>query len=65
MIASPQRPGVQPVHDPVFTAARGLSGRDVEAVLEGRLMVADGAVTTLDEAELHARVAERWPVING
>jgi len=25
--------------------------------------VADGAVITLDEAELHARVAERWPVI--
>ena len=65
MIASPRHPGVQPVHDPVFTAARGQSGRDVEAVLEGRLMEADGVVTTLDEAELHARVAERWPVING
>jgi hypothetical protein len=36
----------------------------VEAVLiEGLLVVADGAVTTLDEAELHAWVAERWPVI--
>jgi hypothetical protein len=26
-------------------------------------VVADGVVTTLDEAELPARVAERWPVI--
>jgi len=60
VIVSPRHPDMQPVYDPVFTAARGLSGRNVEAVLvEGRLVVAGGAVTTLDEPELHARVAER------
>ncbi len=64
VIANPQHLDMQPVYDPVFTAARGISGRDVTSVIvDGRLVVADGAVTTLDEQELRARLAERWPVI--
>jgi 5-methylthioadenosine/S-adenosylhomocysteine deaminase len=64
VIASPQHLDMQPVYDPVFTAARGISGRDVASVIvDGQLVVADGAVTTLDEQELRARLAERWPVI--
>jgi 5-methylthioadenosine/S-adenosylhomocysteine deaminase len=64
VIASPRHLDMQPVYDPVFTAARGITGRDVESVIvDGQLVVADGAVTTLDEQELRARLAERWPVI--
>lgn len=64
VIASPRHLDMQPVYDPVFTAARGLTGRDVETVVvDGRLVVEDGTVTSLDEQELRARLAERWPVI--
>jgi 5-methylthioadenosine/S-adenosylhomocysteine deaminase len=64
VIASPRHLDMQPVYDPVFTAARGISGRDVESVIvDGQLVVAGGVVTTLDEQELRARLAERWPVI--
>ncbi len=64
VIASPRHLDMQPVYDPVFTAARGLTGRDVETVVvDGRVVVEDGAVTSLDEQELRARLAERWPVI--
>jgi 5-methylthioadenosine/S-adenosylhomocysteine deaminase len=64
VIASPRHLDMQPVYDPVFTAARGLTGRDVETVVvDGRVVVEDGTVTSLDEQELRARLAERWPVI--
>lgn len=64
VIASPRHLDMQPVYDPVFTAARGLTGRDVETVVvDGRVVVEGGTVTSLDEQELRARLAERWPVI--
>lgn len=64
VLASPGHLDLQPVYDPVFTAARGITGRDVETVVvDGEVVVADGAMTTLDETELRARLAERWPVI--
>jgi 5-methylthioadenosine/S-adenosylhomocysteine deaminase len=53
---------VQPVYDPLFTAARGITGRDVDTVIvDGEIVVERGTLTTLDEPELRARLAERWP----
>lgn len=64
VIADPGHWDLQPVYDPMFTAARGLTGRDVEmVVVDGKTVVDGGVVLTVDEAELRARLAERWPVI--
>ncbi|HTW02396.1 MAG TPA: amidohydrolase [Streptosporangiaceae bacterium] len=64
VLASTRALDLQPVYDPVFTAARGITGRDVESVIvDGEVVVEHGALTTLDETELRARLAERWPVI--
>jgi 5-methylthioadenosine/S-adenosylhomocysteine deaminase len=64
VIASPRHLDLQPVYDPVFTAARGLTGRDVESVVvDGQVVVDGGTLVTVDEEELRARLAERWPVI--
>jgi 5-methylthioadenosine/S-adenosylhomocysteine deaminase len=66
VIANPSNWDLQPIYDPMFTAARGLTGRDVETVVvDGKIVVENGAVSTLDEEELRARVAERWPAIIG
>jgi 5-methylthioadenosine/S-adenosylhomocysteine deaminase len=64
VIASPAHLDLQPVYDPVFTAARGITGRDVESVIvDGQVVVERGALTTVDEPELRAGLARRWPVI--
>ena len=64
VIANPRHWDMQPVYDPMFTAARGVTGRDVETVIvDGQVVVEDGVVSTVDEAELRGRLAERWPVI--
>ena len=66
VIANPNNWDLQPIYDPMFTAARGLTGRDVETVVvDGQVVVADGVVSTVDEEELRARMAERWPAIIG
>jgi 5-methylthioadenosine/S-adenosylhomocysteine deaminase len=64
VLASPGHLDMQPVYDPAFTAARGITGRDVDSVIvDGEVVVERGALTTLDEPRLRARLAERWPVI--
>ena len=64
VIVNPRHWDMQPVYDPMFTAARGITGRDVETVVvDGRVVVEDGIVSTVDEADLRGRLAERWPVI--
>lgn len=64
VIANPGDWDLQPVYDPMFTASRGLTGRDVETVIvDGKVVVEGGVVSSVDEAELRARLAERWPVI--
>lgn len=66
ILAAPRHWDVQPVYDPMFTAARGLTGRDVESVVvDGDLVVEGGAMVHLDEERLRAQLAERWPVIMG
>ena len=55
---------LQPIYDPMFTAARGVTGRDVETVVvDGRVVVDGGVVSTVDESELRAQMLERWPAI--
>ena len=64
VIANPSNWDLQPIYDPLFTAARGLTGRDVQTVVvDGRVVVHGGVVSTVDEVELRARMAERWPAI--
>ena len=64
VVANPGDWDLQPVYDPMFTASRGLTGRDVETVIvDGKVVVEGGVVLSVDEAELRARLAERWPVI--
>ncbi|MGA3214974.1 MAG: amidohydrolase family protein [Acidimicrobiales bacterium] len=64
VIANPGNWDLQPVYDPMFTASRGLTGRDVETVVvDGEVVVEGGVVSTVDEAELRGRLAERWPEI--
>jgi len=64
VIANPRHWDMQPVYDPMFTAARGITGRDVETVVvDGNVVVENGVVSTVDEADLRGRLAERWPVI--
>ena len=64
VIAGQHHWDLQPAYDPMFTAARCLTGRDVETVVvDGEIVVDDGAVLSVDEAELRARLAERWPII--
>ena len=63
-LANPRHWDLQPVYDPAFTAARGITGRDVESVIvDGQLVVHQGTITTLDESALRARLAERLPAI--
>jgi 5-methylthioadenosine/S-adenosylhomocysteine deaminase len=66
VIANPGHWDMQPVYDAMFTASRGLTGRDVETVIvDGKVVVEGGVVTTVDEAELRAHLSERWPAIIG
>ncbi len=64
VIANPGNWDLQPVYDPMFTASRGLTGRDVETVVvDGEVVVEGGVVLKVDEAELRGRLADRWPEI--
>lgn len=64
VIAGTEHWDLQPLYDPMFTATRGITGRDVETVVvDGRVVVEGGRVTAVDEAELRARLSERWPEI--
>jgi 5-methylthioadenosine/S-adenosylhomocysteine deaminase len=64
VLVNPRHWDLQPIYDPVFTVARGITGRDVDSVIvDGQLVVSEGILVTVDEEELRARLAERWPVI--
>ena len=53
------RPPVQPSSDPPTMIVYGTSGRDVQTVLvDGRVVVRDGHVLTLDEYEVVTAAAE-------
>jgi 5-methylthioadenosine/S-adenosylhomocysteine deaminase len=55
---------LQPVYDPLFTAAGGLSGPDVESVIvDGRIVVKQRVLQTVDEEALRAELARRWPLV--
>jgi 5-methylthioadenosine/S-adenosylhomocysteine deaminase len=64
VLVNPRHWDVQPVYDPVFTVARGITGRDVESVIvDGQLVIQDQSFTTIDEDALRAELARRWPGI--
>jgi cytosine/adenosine deaminase-related metal-dependent hydrolase len=64
ILVNPDHWDMQPCYDPMFTVARGSTGRDVDSVIvDGRLVVRHGALLTVDEQELRARLAGRWPAI--
>lgn len=53
-----------PVYDPLFTAATVTVGRDVRSVIvDGRLVMRDRKILTVDMAALKARLARRHPDI--
>jgi 5-methylthioadenosine/S-adenosylhomocysteine deaminase len=55
-----------PVQDPVFNLTHCATGRDVvHVVVNGRLVMESGVLTTVDEAELAQQLAVRNPVIQG
>jgi 5-methylthioadenosine/S-adenosylhomocysteine deaminase len=64
LLVHPQELDLQPVYDPGFTVSRGVTGRDVETVIvDGKLVMKDRHLLTLDEEQLRARIDERWPRI--
>jgi 5-methylthioadenosine/S-adenosylhomocysteine deaminase len=55
---------VLPSYDPVYTAASNASAAQVKTVLvDGKIVVKDGALVNIDEAELKARIKEKAPKI--
>jgi len=64
LLINPTRLDVQPVYDPMFTAARAATGSDVETVIvAGRIAMKDGHILTIDEERLRARLDRQWPAI--
>ncbi|MQA15750.1 MAG: amidohydrolase family protein [Pseudonocardiaceae bacterium] len=53
-------PHLTPMHEPIAALVYGARGSDVRTVLvDGRIIVRDGAVTTLDEERVCREVGER------
>jgi 5-methylthioadenosine/S-adenosylhomocysteine deaminase len=64
LLINPSRPDLQPIYDPLFTAARVATGADVETVIvAGRVVMKDGHLTTVDEEQLGTRLGRQWPAI--
>lgn len=64
ILVDPTELDMQPVYDPAFTLARGVSGRDVRTVIvDGQVVMKDRELLLVDEAEVRARINERWPRI--
>jgi len=64
LLINPEELDLQPVYDPLFTVARCVTGRDVETVVvNGRIVMKDRRLLTVDEDKLRATVRERLPRI--
>jgi 5-methylthioadenosine/S-adenosylhomocysteine deaminase len=54
----------QPVYDPLFTASTTVVGRDVRTVvIDGKVVMKDREILTIDVEEIKARLAKRRPEI--
>lgn len=59
ILVDARRPGLTPVHDPFSVLAYSTNPGDVETVLvDGRVVVEDRRLTTMDAAEITAKAAE-------
>lgn len=64
LLINPTALDLRPVYDPMFTAARGATGSNVETVIiGGRTLMKDGRVLTIDEEQLRTRLDRQWPAI--
>jgi cytosine/adenosine deaminase-related metal-dependent hydrolase len=64
VLVDPSDLDAQPVYDPVFTAARGVVGRDVRTVVvDGQMVMTDRQIVRVDEERLRATINQRWPRI--
>jgi 5-methylthioadenosine/S-adenosylhomocysteine deaminase len=64
LLVHPHELDLQPVYDPGFTASRCVNGRDVETVIvDGKVVMRDRRLESVDEEQLRARLDERWPRI--
>ena len=53
-----------PVHDPLFAAANTIVGRDVRtAVIDGKVVMKEREILTVDVDAIHAKLKERLPAI--
>lgn len=57
-----EQPDQAPVYDPMFVAANTTVGRDVKtAIIDGRVVMRDREILTMDVARIKALAAERLP----
>jgi 5-methylthioadenosine/S-adenosylhomocysteine deaminase len=53
-----------PLYDPLFAAANTVVGRDIRSVVvDGKLVMKDRKILTVDVDEIRARLAARRPII--
>lgn len=64
LIVDPSDLDVQPVYDPAFTAARVVTGRDVQSVIvDGRVVMKNRELLHVDEDRLRSTIGQCWPRI--
>jgi 5-methylthioadenosine/S-adenosylhomocysteine deaminase len=64
LLVDPDSLDLEPIHDPMFTVARGVTGANVETVIvAGRVVMKHRELLTIDEDALRARLAKRYPRI--
>jgi 5-methylthioadenosine/S-adenosylhomocysteine deaminase len=64
LLVDPESLDLQPVYESLWTAARGVTGANIETVIvAGRIVMKERELQTVDERAMRARVEKRWPAI--